>query len=336
MYYLPQPFCSICNIHNVDLTDYGGHWLCSVCLSRAQAYERKVERRAERLYVRAEKAQAESNAGWERAHEMAEVIPMGQPILIGHYSEKADRRYRERIWRTQERAYRRGQEAEELARRAERVGKNRAISSDDPAAVLKLQAKLDALQEFHDEMTRINKIIRGLIGIPERMKTVGHHGTVDEINARFRAERERVAAIHKGYLEKAPELARLANLSESQARALLTPDVLNRIGFADYQLKNSSAEIRRLKKRIDELQTKQAITEDQAGREIFGDIVLERDTDENRLRLKFPGKPSAAIITYLKQNGFRWSPYNTAWQRQLNAAGESAAQAVIEFVQKAG
>lgn len=44
------------------------------------------------------------------------------------------------------------------------------------------------------------------------------------------------------------------------------------------------------------------------------------------VQLVFPGKPSEAVRTILKGYGFRWSPYEGAWQRQLNNAGRQAAQ----------
>src|SRR5713226_1456384 len=65
----------------------------------AERIERKQERaqvRAQRLEDRSEKASTESERLYNHAHEMASVIPFGQPILVGHHSEKRDRRYRER------------------------------------------------------------------------------------------------------------------------------------------------------------------------------------------------------------------------------------------------
>ena len=36
-----------------------------------------------------------------------------------------------------------------------------------------------------------------------------------------------------------------------------------------------------------------------------------------RLQLVFDGKPSDEVRAALKKHGFRWSPKNGAWQRQL-------------------
>ena len=53
--------------------------------------------------------------------------------------------------------------------------------------------------------------------------------------------------------------------------------------------------------------------------------------EQQRVQILFPGKPSAEIISYLKSNGFRWSPYNKAWQRQNTPEGRRKA---LEFAKK--
>lgn len=68
--------------------------------SFAEQIEAKQERaagRAERFQDRADKAKANSDQLYTTAHNMADVIPLGQPILAGHHSENSDRRFRSRI-----------------------------------------------------------------------------------------------------------------------------------------------------------------------------------------------------------------------------------------------
>lgn len=64
---------------------------------KASREQEKAATRAERAEIRAIKAQERSDGLSKTASEMASIIPMGQPILIGHHSEKRDRRYREKI-----------------------------------------------------------------------------------------------------------------------------------------------------------------------------------------------------------------------------------------------
>jgi len=58
---------------------------------------KRADNRAERYSGLAEKNEAKSEALYNEAHRMADVIPLGQPILVGHHSEGRDRRYLERI-----------------------------------------------------------------------------------------------------------------------------------------------------------------------------------------------------------------------------------------------
>ena len=60
--------------------------------------------------------------------------------------------------------------------------------------------------------------------------------------------------------------------------------------------------------------------------------IVENDS-LNRLQILFPGKPSEAIRSQLKSAGFRWSPTEGAWQRQLNDGARWAAKRVLEAIQ---
>lgn len=57
--------------------------------------------------------------------------------------------------------------------------------------------------------------------------------------------------------------------------------------------------------------------------------VIE-NADIMRLQLRFDGKPDADTRTVLKQNGFRWSPSNGVWQRQLTDNANFALERVIK------
>ena len=49
----------------------------------------------------------------------------------------------------------------------------------------------------------------------------------------------------------------------------------------------------------------------------YGNTRVLHNTEDNRLQLFFNGKPEATMIERLKKRGFKWSPRNKAWQRQL-------------------
>lgn len=178
------------------------------------AYEARRQARVDRLNDRADRAEAEARARFDQADRMASVIPMGQPILVGHYSEKADRRYRERIHNHMDKGIEAKDQAAALRRRAEAAEKNRTIFSDDPQADEKIAAKIARLEHRQEMMKQANKLVR-------------------------KEDREGL---------------REMGFSEGVITQLLTPDFCGRLGFADYMLSNNSANIRRLKKRLASLE----------------------------------------------------------------------------------
>jgi DNA-directed RNA polymerase subunit RPC12/RpoP len=295
--------CAICGQVADCAAEYRGEPVCQSCNSRILAYVNRVEARIDRLQNRAERLNKEADADHDRAHNMATAIPWGQPIA-SNYRRQADINYRERIHKTYERAFQKYKAAAEVNRRAEAAEKNRAISSDDPAAILKLEEKLRLLEQTQTLMRDMNKYIRKNAKKPQQ--------------------------------EQIQVLVDTFGISSKRAAELLTPDYLKRVGFADYELTNNNAEIRRLKARIADLKERAKIVSaatETVTEEAHGDITIERDLDENRLRLKFPGKPSKEVIARLKSEGFRWSPSNMAWQRQLNNSAEWAAKRILQFVQ---
>jgi hypothetical protein len=89
---------------------------------------------------------------------MASVIPFGQPILVGHHSERRDRNYRGRIHSTYGKAFALQKAAEEAERKANTT--SNAISSDDPDAPDKLAERIATLEERQAVMVATNKRTR--------------------------------------------------------------------------------------------------------------------------------------------------------------------------------
>jgi hypothetical protein len=257
------------------------------------SYEQRQEVRRQRYLDQAAKNTAISEASFDRAHRMGEAIPFGQPILVGHHSEGRDRRYRGRIVRVMDQGMEASKKADYYEDKAASVGKG-GISSDDPDAIAKLRAELDKCEKNQEMMRAANKIIKS-------------KKLTDD--------------------QKVAQVAELMNVSQASAAKLLQSDFAGRIGFADYQLTNNSANIRRIKERIASLEAsagRQDVTEQ------HGDITY-RETD-NRVELIFPGKPSEEIRSLLKYHGFKWSPARGAWVRMLNGSGRYAAKYVLSQI----
>lgn len=262
-------------------------------------YEAKLEARKERLEARAEAAASRSQQLAAHASRLAEIIPFGQPILVGHHSEGRDRRYRAKISGTFSKACEASREAEELARRAASVGTG-GISSDDPDALEKLKAKLAEAEAQHAQMVGVNRIIRGNATV------------VDPIP-------KTVQAIIDCY----------PSFSRKLAEILLKGDFCGRVGYAAYQLTNSKGRIRQIQERIQQLEEKSKL---QLVEEQSEHYVYREDPDENRILLKFPGKPNENIRKALKSYGFRWSPTRGAWVTNLTNRGRWSASQIKEML----
>ncbi|MEE3499381.1 MAG: hypothetical protein VZS12_09720, partial [Ruminococcus bromii] len=103
------------------------------------------------------------------------------------------------------------------------------------------------------------------------------------------------------------------------------------VPFPPYALTNNNAKIKNTRKRIAELERLKETATEQTNETYNTDLfeVIE-NVDIMRLQLRFDGKPDADTRTVLKQNGFRWSPSNGVWQRQLTDNAKFALERVIK------
>lgn len=88
---------------------------------KIESKQARAENRAERAEAQAEKAELKSESLYSHAKTMASFIPFGQPILVGHHSEKKDRNYRNKIHNTFGKAFAEGDKAEYFKQKAERA-----------------------------------------------------------------------------------------------------------------------------------------------------------------------------------------------------------------------
>lgn len=102
--------------------------------------------------------------------------------------------------------------------------------------------------------------------------------------------------------------------------------------FADYELSSLRNKIKRLKERIAQLDKLQAEQEQPAAVTKFNGGKIVRNAEQNRLQILFDEVPAPDMRQALKQNGFRWSPRNQAWQRQLTENAERAAKKLLSIM----
>lgn len=101
--------------------------------------------------------------------------------------------------------------------------------------------------------------------------------------------------------------------------------------FPAYELASIRGKIERTEQRLAELDRReQQAAKLQTGTAFDGGQIV-RNIDLNRLQILFDAIPDADTRAALKQNGFRWSPKNQAWQRQLTDNAERAARQVLRL-----
>jgi Domain of unknown function (DUF3560) len=268
--------------------------------NRRDRFESRRERRLDNAHRQGLKNRKLSKSFYERSTTMARCIPMGQPILVGHHSEQRDRRFRRRLWDLMGKSVAANDKAKYYEEKAEAIESNQSISSDDPDAIEKLKEKIAAAIDRQNFMKAGNKIVKS--------KKLTIEQKIEQLEA----------ARHSALI--------------------LQPDFCGRFGYADYELTNNNANIRRMKQRLEQLEkafTNAVEIGDTEEEYPDLDLTVRHARTINRVQLIFSKKPSLEIRNLLKSHGFRWAPSEAAWQRHLNGFSCRHTIDAIEQISKA-
>ena len=173
------------------------------------------------------------------------------------------------------------------------------ISADDKNAIKKLSDKYKSIQKLHQKMVDANKVIKSKLSDDEKHQKLLDIGWSDE-----------------------------------NAKKIMTPSKWSgSVGFQTYELSSNTAEMRRIIDRVIDIHKNslKALEKPSTDYSKYG-FSVERNTDINRLQLKFPDKPDAETRSKLKSLGFRWSPRESAWQRQLTSNAEYSLKQFINGI----
>ena len=151
------------------------------------------------------------------------------------------------------------------------------ISADDPEAVQKLKAKLEALERDQESMKAVNAYYR-------KHKTLEGCPGLDPVQI----EKLKASMARDWHPEPKP--------------------------YPSFRLTNNNAMIRQTKKRIEELSAKKEVEFEGWA---FEGGVVKMDVQANRLQVFFDEKPDRDTCSAMRHGGFRWAPSVGAWQRQL-------------------
>ena len=130
-------------------------------MNRRERRIARMGRRAEWARMRREKA----DETYKRFRVELDTVPMGEPVKVGHHSERAHRRARERI----DALLRRTIEHRETADRHEEAAGalkrelERSIYSDDEDAVVRLESRIAEREATRARLKRANRRLRSAL-----------------------------------------------------------------------------------------------------------------------------------------------------------------------------
>lgn len=259
-------------------------------------YESKKQQRIQKYLELAKKNEEKAQQLFNSPAIEAVRDMMGEPIKVGHHSERRHRKLHEKADRDMVKAIEAFNKAEYYRQKAEAVKKNQAISSDDPEAIRKYEEKLAKLEELHEYMKYINEEY-------ERCK-----GDIDKMNIK----------------ESTKEALKTAKANHPYSWPFKP--------FESYAFSNNRAEIRRIKQRIEEL--KQRAQDKTTEIQVADGVKIVDNVEINRVQVVFDHIPSEEIRRKLSKRGFRWSPRNKAWQRHRSNSAMYWAKQIVSGYEK--
>lgn len=234
-------------------------------MTRRERLERKLEKREEW----AGKAKTRSDQRFNSARGITDHIPLGQPILVGHHSEKRHRRDLERSDNHMRKGCEELEKAEHHASKAEglAVQLDSSIFSDDHDAIEQIEARI----------------------------------------AEREAERARWKAYNVTCRKGNPDLSVLDEKQREDilSTARVCPAFMGRKGqVPSYVLTNLGGNIRSDRERIKTIKARAARAQ---RAEDAGGVLIVKSTRGDYCSVTFSEKPSWEIRRALKDAGFHWS-----------------------------
>ncbi|GAB2547191.1 DUF3560 domain-containing protein [Spirosoma aerophilum] len=110
-----------------------------------------AKRRADKYQEWSDSAKTQSDASYHRSHDIVKNIPMGQPILVGHHSERRHRNDLDKSWNALGKSVQLAEKSEQHQSRAE-YWESRAntINLSMPESVEYYEFELEKAQAKHE------------------------------------------------------------------------------------------------------------------------------------------------------------------------------------------
>ena len=186
---------------------------------------------------------------------------------------------------------------------------------------------------YDDKIAPIVAKIRKL-GTGVEVIRAGDPLAIEKLNDKLESLLEEQARMKQenAYYRKNKTMVGCEGISDEEAEKMnryITEYNGSRAPHMSFTLTNINNKIKTVKQRIQELSTIKGKGTEETETEYFK--VVE-NAEIMRLQLIFDGKPDDKIRAILKSNGFRWSPKNGAWQRQLTNNARWGVKQVIRAI----
>ncbi len=244
----------------------------------------RMEARADRRREWAAGRERKSAQAFDAARRIADNIPLGQPILVGHHSERHARRDQDRIQNGMSKGVEHASMAQEHTSKAGGIQDqlDRSIFSDDPDAIEALEAKAADIDAQADRRKVINAAFRKATGADRAEKVI--------------------QLIRAGLItqDEGKHISQSFSVCHWQTQP-----------FAAYELTNLRANARRLRERIKEVERRKQAD---AATEEAGGFLIARG--ESYCSVRFSEKPSREVLEALRAAFFNYS--GGAWSGPID------------------
>lgn len=233
-------------------------------MTRRERLERKLQLRKAWAETRAKRADTDL----DKAMHQLDGIEPGQPILIGHHSERRHRAALERHDNAMHRSIESHKMAELHESKADGIAVQleSSVFSDDPDAIEQIQARIAEREAERDRIKAYNASCR--------------KGTPDE-TLLDDAQRKNLEVVRR-----------------------VCPYQLGPRGeYPSYSLSNLGANIRRDMQRVEQIKRRNA-RQEQA--ESAGGVLIRQNAAANWASITFAQKPDRDILNALRTAGFSW------------------------------
>lgn len=253
-------------------------------------------------------------------------------LLAEHQKEKVDIIHHEKIDAALDRYCRRLAEAINEGYRIDGSAPSVMVAGPDGIDPVR-QAKKEAAMDRHmEKMAEVQEILEGISTIGTAGISSSDPEALPKLREKLKAAEERQAHMKRvnSFWRKHGKLDGCPGLTDSEKTAIQF--ALSRsweaspVPYAAYMLANNNAEIKRIRRRVLDLEK---LAESDIPGWVFpgGEVIINKDL--NRVQIRFDEKPEEEKRAELCRAAFHWSGKEGCWQRLLTQNAVQAAKSLV-------